>query len=64
MKIKVKIDTIEIEIDRPNFRDYDKSVTNGVEWRMNMMKDSVIPTLTELVNKAKELYELTQKDKI
>lgn len=64
MRIKVKIEDIELEVERPNFVDYDKSITNGVEWRTNMMKDSVIPTLTELVNKAKELYELTQKDKI
>lgn len=64
MRIKVKIDDIEVEVDRPNFIDYHHSSTNGEEWRVNMLKDSVIPTLTQVINKAKELYELKHKDKL
>jgi len=60
MKIRVKIDDVEVEIDRPKMEDYQVggSLTNGHEWRTYLMNDSVIPMLTEATNKAKELYKL------
>lgn len=58
MKIKIKFEDIELEIDRPNFIDYNNSNSNGPEWRNNLMKDTIIPQLKEMIEKAKELYLL------
>lgn len=56
MKITVKIDSVEVVIDRPSFGDYgDRHIQ---EARQNIMKDTVIPMLTEATNKAKELFNL------
>lgn len=58
MKIRVRIDDVEVEIDRPNFADYNRTEGKQSAWRSNMMNDTILPLLTEATNKAKELYKL------
>ena len=56
MRITVKIDTIEISIDRPKFRE---GATEDQD-KYNM-RSTVMPCLEEVIKKAKELYELRNK---
>ena len=65
MKITVKIEDIAVEIDRPKFADYAHGISSsGSKWRKNLMEDTVLPTLEEAINKAKELYKLKQESSI
>ncbi len=52
MKVTVKIEDIEVTIDRPNFGD-DGPDTTLAERRVNMMKDTVFPTLEAATARAK-----------
>jgi hypothetical protein len=61
MKITVKIEDIVIEIERPNFFDYN-SDKHSIEFRTNVLNDTVIPVLKEATEKAKELYKISHKD--
>lgn len=59
MRIKVKIDDIEVEVDRPKFHDYDYHYsTEKLTLKKDIMNDSILPILNEAVEKAKELYNL------
>ena len=59
MRIKVKIDDIEIEIDRPNMSDYNSNHTSdGPSWRTSLLEGTVLPMLKEATEKVKELYNL------
>lgn len=58
MKITVKIATIEVTVDRPNFKE-----ANTVGQDEPVMKTVIIPTLHEAVQKAKELYNI-KKDNL
>lgn len=58
MKITVKIGTVEVIVDRPNYKE--PETTKGDEYAMN---DTILPTLREAAEKAKELYNL-QKDEL
>lgn len=60
MRIKVKIDDIEVEVDRPKFIDYNYVTTkeNDTINRTNIMNDSILPILQEVIIQAKELYNL------
>lgn len=51
MKIIVKISDIEIEINRPAFREQ-----GTIEQDSKVMTSVILPTLTTAVEKAKELY--------
>ena len=53
MRVTVKIGTVEVTVDRPNF--IDDGLADG---RENRMKDTVVPTLEEATKRAKELYQL------
>lgn len=58
MRVTVKIGAVEVTVDRPRFND-----EGDPKGRQNRMNDTVIPTLNEAVNKAKELYQLLPLDK-
>ncbi len=57
MKVTVKLGDVIVEVDRAKFGDYDSHKTAlGGELRNNIMRDSVMPLISEVVNRAKELY--------
>lgn len=61
MKVTVRISDVEVTIERKNFDDYSvEKPTHLSDVRINMMKDTVIPTLEAAIEKAKELYNLKQ----
>lgn len=51
MKITVRISSIEIIIDRPDFME-----SKALNHDPVVLRESVLPTLTEAVKQAKELY--------
>jgi len=53
MKITVKIEDVVVEIEREKFREGSLSIQDE-----ESMKITIIPMLTEMVNKVKILYEL------
>jgi len=55
LRVTVIIDKINVTIDRPGFKDGGVAV-NGPELRTNIIKDTIIPTLTAAVEQAKCLY--------
>jgi hypothetical protein len=59
MKITVRIGEVEVIIDRPGFNEGE-----GVERRKNIMEDTLMPMLTETINKAKELFNEKRKTDI
>lgn len=64
MKIKVTISDVIVELERPNFIDYNSIQTSqGQNLRTNIMNDTVLPLLKEVVSSAIELYnERTKND--
>lgn len=56
MKITVRMQDIEIIIDRPTF--VDRKDGQDSTFRNNLMNDTVIPMLNEATEKVKELYKL------
>lgn len=63
MKIKVTIEDITVEVDRPNFIDYSRTTDNS-DVRTNIMNDTVLPLLKEVVESAKTLYQERTKNNI
>jgi hypothetical protein len=57
MKVTVKIGTVEVTVDRQNFKD-----DGDHQRRTYIMRDTVIPTLDKVVEKAKELYQLQKQN--
>lgn len=58
MRVTIKIGTVEVTVDRPNFQDYKIGVyQNPAGARGLMITDSIIPVLKEATEKAKELYK-------
>ena len=55
MKITVKIEDIELIVDRPGFTE---STSTDAKWRVLRLEDTIIPTIEQLVEKAHELYKL------
>ncbi len=65
MKITVKIEDITVVIDRPKFDDYSSATnTDGPAWRKSLLEGTVLPTLTEAVDKAKQLYQLKKENQL
>lgn len=63
MKVSVKIEDIEVVVDRPNFGD-DMATDTRADRRKSIMIETIIPTLKEAVDKAKELYELKKQNEL
>lgn len=64
MKITVKIEDIEVIIDRPKMDDYNSSqISDGPEWRKSLLEGTIFPSLKEAVNQTKELYKLKYENK-
>ena len=57
MRITVKIEDIEVTIDRPNLEDASKR-HHTENYRKNSINDSAFPALEKCIEKAKELYKL------
>lgn len=56
MKITVRIGSVEVVVDRPDFKDAAPAV-NGPELRRNILTDTVFPVLEKAVEIAKELHK-------
>ena len=62
MKVIVKIADIEVVVDRPKF--YDTENYDSQERRQNLMNDTILPTIKEATERAKELYKLKKENEI
>ena len=51
MRVTIKIGTVEVTVDRPNFVEPSSN-------KALAMESSVLPTLKEATDRAKELYQL------
>lgn len=55
MKVTVKIGDVEVTIERAQFME-DGAYISGTQFRQDIVKDTVMPTLKEATEKAKELF--------
>lgn len=53
MRITVRIEDIEVTVDRHDFKEAEILVNESI-----IMKDVVLPSIKEATDKAKELYKL------